>query len=444
VDESTEARAAALAEIARFPEMNPGPVLRLDLDANVLLANAAARAVFGEGVVGHCWKDVCPGMDEAMWERMVGAAEPVPIETRVGEHDYVFTHRRDHDGDLVFVFGADITAQKHSERALRQTEKMAALGKLSAGLAHELNNPAAAAGRAASQLQLRLDEHEAAMIELARSGIDASGWVALAGCYQAFRIRVGNGRPLSALAASDREAELGAWLEERGVSHAWEMAPMFTAALLAPADLADVAARLPERQLGVAMVWLCKGLEVSELASTVARSSKTISDLVGVVKSYSHMDQAPVSDVDVHQGLEDTLRILGHELRRKEIDIVREYDRSLPPIHARGNELNQVWTNLVDNAIDAMGQGGALTIRTALEGDAIVVQISDDGPGIPEDVQAQMFDPFFTTKEVGEGTGLGLDVARRIVVERSGGEIGFTSRPGETIFRVSLPLRGNG
>jgi signal transduction histidine kinase len=429
---------AALAEVARFPEMNPGPVLRLDLDGNVLLANGAAREVFGGDVVGSCWHDLCPDIDEA-WPVVLEATTAVPLERQLHDRDYVFTHRHDVESGLVFVFGADISQQKQAERALRQTEKMAALGKLSAGLAHELNNPAAAAGRAASQLDTRLDELQSTTIELARAGIEPDAWQSLVGRSLELREHSTDGRGLSPLEASDREEELGTWLDAHGVDDGWTMAPTFVEGGLGREDLESIAAALPSDQLGAALSWLCKALEVHALAVTVVRSSRAISDLVTVVKSYSRMDQAPVQHVDVHEGIEDTLTILGHRLRRG-IDVVREYDRTLPRVLVPGNELNQVWTNLIDNALGAMGESGTLTIRTYREDEQVTVDIADDGPGIPEEIQPRIFDPFFTTKDVGEGTGLGLDVVRRIVLERCAGWIDFRSRPGETVFSVSVPV----
>ena len=204
-------------------------------------------------------------------------------------------------------------------------------------------------------------------------------------------------------------------------------------------DLDAIAATLPASALGAAILWLCRALLVHELAGTVARSSRSISELVDVVKSYSQMDRGPVQSVDVHDGIEDTITILGHKLGRG-IELVREYDRDLSPVEVRGSELNEVWMNLIDNAIGAIGEQGTITIRTYREGDHVAVDITDDGPGIPEEIQSRIFDQFFTTKDVGQGTGLGLDIVRRIITERCGGQLDFRSRPGETLFSVRIPF----
>ena len=435
-----EAQAAALAEVARFPDMNPAPVLRLDLDGTVLLSNRAANVVFGDELAGRCWKDICPGLDDGLWERMLEAIEPLPIEASVDGREFVFAHRRDTEAELVFVFGADITEQKLAERGMRQAEKLAALGKLSAGLAHELNNPAAAAGRAAAHLEQGLADLEAATFDLARAGATAERWAFLADVRRRAGDRRGEGPALSALDAADRALELESWLEAREIEAATTIAAAFVDVGFTTADIEQIAAELPAEQLGAACVWLCRSLEVSDYAATVARSSRAISDLIEVVKSYSYMDQMPIQDVDIERGIEDTLTILGHAIRDKEIRVVRDYDSHLPPVPAPGSELNQVWTNLIDNAVDAMEEGGTLTIRTVRDGDSVTVEIEDDGAGIPDELQARVFDPFFTTKDVGQGTGLGLDVVRRIVVERVGGELDLRSRPGETVFRVRLPV----
>ncbi len=434
-------QAAALAEVARFPDMNPAPVLRLHLDGVVLLANRAANDVFGDDLDGRRWVDVCPGMDDELWQEMTAAVLPRPLEARVGDRDFMFTHRRDAESEFVFVFGADVTQQKQAEQAMRQAEKMAALGKLSAGLAHELNNPASAAGRASAQLGQALDDLEAATLELARTGAGYDQWRRLAELRRELDDRTTAIPALGALDSADRERELQEWLDDRGYGEIPMLATTFATAGLTVDDLEGIAETIPLEQ-GAALVWICRGLEASELAMTVGRSSQVISDLVGVVTSYSYMDQAPVQDIDVHRGIEDTLTILGHKLRAKDIEVVRSYATGLPPLPARGGELNQVWTNLVDNAVDAMAPGGKLTIRTRLDGVGIAVEVEDDGSGIPADVQPRIFDPFFTTKEVGEGTGLGLDVVRRIVADRSRGSVELRSMPGETVFRVWLPLSG--
>jgi signal transduction histidine kinase len=346
------------------------------------------------------------------------------------------------EGELVgcVVTFVDITERRRVEEELRQGEKMAALGKLSAGLAHELNNPAAAAQSAAGQLTEALDLWQSSTIELAQAGLEPAQWETLEGWAQEYRARAAEPLGLSPLEASDREEELNTWLEDHGIDGGWAMAPVFVSASMGTAELDGIAATAPAHALTPALRWLCRALTAHDLAGVTARSSRSISELVGVVKSYSYMDQAELQFVDIHGGLEDTLTILRHKLKHG-FTVVRDYDRALPQVEVHASELNQVWTNLIDNAIAAMGDGGTITVRTFLADEHIVVEIEDDGPGIPADVQPKIFDPFYTTKEVGKGTGLGLDVVRRIITARCGGKIDLRSKPGQTVFTVKLPVQ---
>jgi len=344
------------------------------------------------------------------------------------------------DGERVgcVVTFVDITERLRVEDELRQTEKMAALGKLSAGLAHELNNPAAAAARAADQLKEAIEKLHSSPLELIRSDVGATGWETLGAIYRELGQRRETSM-LSPLEASDREEEMIAWLDARGIENGWEPAAVLVAAGARTEDLDGLADQLPAEALAPAIGWLCNALTVQELIGMVGSSSGSISELVGVVKSYSHMDRAPVQEVDVHRGIEDAITLLGHKLKHG-INVVRDYDRELPRIGTRGSELNQVWTNLIDNAIGALGTSGTITIRTFGEGERLAVEIEDDGPGIPAEVRARIFEPFFTTKQVGDGTGLGLDVVRRIVTGRCGGQVDVRSEPGQTVFRVIVPV----
>ena len=244
---------------------------------------------------------------------------------------------------------------------------------------------------------------------------------------------------LDHLARSDQADSVANWLEARGVAGAWDLAPTFVNAGLDSVWLAGLADKLPPASHAGALGWLEARLNLKSLVSQVEQSTARIAELVKAVKSYSYMDQSPMQEVDIHEGIESTLTMLGHKL--KNVTLVRAFDRSVPRIIAYGSELNQVWTNLIDNAIDAVKGNGKICIGTALEDNQVVVEIVDNGAGIPPEVQARMFEPFFTTKSVGTGTGLGLIISNRIVGDRHGGEIEFESRPGETRFKVRLPVK---
>ncbi len=328
-------------------------------------------------------------------------------------------------------------AKLERERQARYLEKMAALGKLSAGLSHELNNPAAAARRAADQLSDSLGRRDAYVRDLF-GVLSVAGWDSLGQALERARANNVPEGDLDPLEASDREETLGDWLSDHGVERAWEVTPQFVRFGVDEAVLGDLATALPTKAMEPAVGWLAESLAVSDLTDVVARGTARISQLVGAVKSSSHMDRATELQVDVHEGIEDTLIILGHRL--KDVTVKRRYDRTLPPIRALGNSLNQVWTNILDNAIDATDGRGAITISTARDGDRIVVSFADDGSGISEADLTCIFEPFFSTKPQGSGTGLGLDTAWRIVTEEHHGQIDVTSRPGETVFRVSLPI----
>ena len=345
------------------------------------------------------------------------------------------------DGELVgcVVTFVDISERRKIEAEMRQTEKMAALGKLSAGLAHELNNPAAAAGRASGLLGEALVQLQVANVDLARAGLEDEHWESITRWYEDLRSKAAITIPLSGLDASDREEELLDWLESNGVDDGWEIAPVLVKAGVENADLDTIASEIPAGAIGKAAIWLTRSLEAQDLTAEVSLSSERISTLVNSVKSYSYMDQAPVQTIDVHTGLEDTITILAYKLKQG-VEVVREYDRNLPQIRTHASELNEVWTNLMDNSIMAMDGTGTITIKTYPEGDGLTVEIGDNGPGIPESARSKIFDPFFTTKDVGEGTGMGLDVVRRIVTQRCNGEIDFESEPGKTVFFVRLPM----
>jgi PAS domain S-box-containing protein len=333
----------------------------------------------------------------------------------------------------------DTTERKQAEEELRQSEKLAALGKLSAGLAHELNNPAAAAQRASGQLRQGLERLSGVAITLGQEGLSDDQWASLAAAVESARSTTAP--RLSALERADQEEALAGWLSRHDLDDAWQLAPSLAAAGIDGDALATMTADLPPEAVPAAVSWLSESLGAGELLNTLSTTTSSISELVSAVKSYSYMDQAQEQEVDIHDGLESTLRILQHKLADG-TTVVREYDAALPRIPVLAGELNQVWTNLLDNAIDAAGPAGEIRVRTHAEDGYVVVEIRDNGPGIPLDIRPRIFDPFFTTKDVGDGTGMGLDIVRRIVTERSGGEIDVTSESGDTRFIVRLPLEG--
>lgn len=318
-------------------------------------------------------------------------------------------------------------------------ERLAALGTMAAGLAHELNNPAAAARRAAAQMAEALDVVSSTLGRFVESGIERAEAAHLVELHQQALDAAAGRTALDALDAADAEDELVAQLEELGVPEPWWLAEPLAAAGIDEDWVARVHA-LAGPATDAALAWLAATLTAKGLAAELEESTRRMSDLVGAVKSYAYVDRGDLVEVDLHEGLETTLVVLGHKLKHTSIDVVRDYDRTLPKLTIRGSELNQVWTNLLDNAIDALGEGGTITIATRRDGDAAVVEIGDDGPGIPPEVRERIFDSFFTTKDVGSGTGLGLATARRVVVDGHDGALTVDSQPGRTTFQVRLPI----
>jgi signal transduction histidine kinase len=358
-----------------------------------------------------------------------------------------------------FVLGADCFAQimnewfpmpvhlleglffggRKNQEAINQRERLLALGSLTAGLTHELNNPAAAAVSATSALRERVAGMRSKLKMIAAGKYDPAKLEPLIALQQKAAERVAKAPDLDPMETSDREDEVCDWLEDHGCRDAWQLAPVFVQGGLYSDWLEEVFATVGEDMLEPTLRWLNYTVETELLMNEIEDSTTRVSTLVGAAKQYSQLDRAPFQVVDVHDLLSSTLLMMSAKL--KGITVVKRYDKTLPQIPAYAAELNQVWTNVVDNAAQAMHGQGTLTVTTARDGDRILVEIGDTGPGIPADVKNRIFEPFFTTKPVGEGTGLGLDIAWRIVVNKHGGDIRVESVPGDTRFQVRLPIQ---
>ncbi|HLN69516.1 MAG TPA: ATP-binding protein [Streptosporangiaceae bacterium] len=320
-----------------------------------------------------------------------------------------------------------------------QRERLLALGSLSAGLTHELNNPAAAAVRATAALRERVAgmRHKLGMI--ASGKWDRTTLVTLIRLQEEAADRVPKAQALTPLDASDREDAIADWLETHDIGDGWQLAPAFVAAGLDTDWLDHVEATVDPGTLESALRWLNYTVDTELLMNEIEDSTTRVSTLVGAAKQYSQLDRAPYQVVDVHELLDSTLLMLSGKIPPG-ITVVKEYDRSLPSIPAYAGELNQVWTNLIDNAVSAMGSSGVLTVHTGLDREYVFVEFGDTGPGVPPELRERIFEPFFTTKPVGEGTGLGLDISWRIVANKHHGDIAVESVPGDTRFRVRLPI----
>ncbi|HZR51359.1 MAG TPA: ATP-binding protein [Streptosporangiaceae bacterium] len=328
---------------------------------------------------------------------------------------------------------------RRAQEMVGQRERLLALGTLSAGLTHELNNPASAAVSATAALRERVAGMRHKLALIADGPFDRSTLAALLGLQEEAADRVPKAVALSPLEVSDREDTISDWLDDRGIRDGWQLAPTFVQSNIDVDFLEHVASSVHEDTLEAALRWLNYTVETEQLMNEIEDATMRISTLVGAAKQYSQLDRAPFQVVDVHELLDSTLLMLAGKMPPG-VTVVKEFDRSLPSIPAYAAELNQVWTNLIENAVQAMGSSGRLTVRTGMDRDQVFVEFADTGPGVPDEIKGRIFEPFFTTKPVGEGTGLGLDISWRIVVKKHHGDLSVESSPGDTRFRVRLPL----
>jgi signal transduction histidine kinase len=333
---------------------------------------------------------------------------------------------------------------KNTQEAIGQRERLLALGSLSAGLTHELNNPASAAVRATSALRERVAGMRAKLGQIAAGPAEREALVSLIGFQEQAVERVCHAKALGPLEASDREDEITDWLDDHGVTEGWDLAAIFTQGGIDTEWLGQVADAIADQPSGTASLeralrWLAYTIETELLMNEITDSVTRISNLVGAAKQYSQLDRAPYQVTSVHELLDSTLVMLAAKIG-PDVTIARDYDEDLADLPVYPSELNQVWTNLIDNAVSAMEGKGTLTIRTSRDDDDAVIEFADTGPGVPPEIKERIFEPFFTTKPVGQGTGLGLDISWRIVVNRHHGDLRVESVPGDTRFIVRLPL----
>ena len=427
-----------------YTEGEPATRFYVLLEGTVVLS----RRVGGDDI--EAGRTSQPGVYAGAWQAYLGDQVPqrYPSSMRVTEPSRFFILDAEVFAQLmtewfpmaVHLLGGGAIYRMNLQEITGQRERLLALGALSAGLTHELNNPAAAGVRATATLRERITGLRQKLGAIAAGPQDRQHLETLIQLQEQAVERVPKAQKLSPLEASDREDAITDWLDARGLADAWQLAPVFVAGGLDVAWLEQAAAAVDAGMLGAALRWLACAAETELLMNEIEDATVRISTLVGAAKQYSQLDRAPHQTVDVHDLLDSTLTILAGKIPPG-VRVVKEYDRSLPAIPAYAAELNQVWTNLIDNAVAAMGQTGVLTVRTGLDRDRdrVVVDIGDTGPGVPPQIRDRIFEPFFTTKPVGQGTGLGLDISWRIVVNKHHGAIAVESVPGDTRFQVWLP-----
>ncbi len=391
------------------------------------------------GVYGGAWSAYLGERAPTTYPGSMRALTPVRLFT-LSAADFA-SLMRDWFPMAVHMLEGLFYGQRDTQRAVGQRERLLALGSLSAGLTHELNNPAAAAVRATSSLRDRVAGMRHKLALIAGGAYDRHVLETLITLQEAAVEHVAKAPDLSPLETSDLEDELSDWFDQHGITGGYDLAPTFVQSGLDIAWLDQVAEMLDAATLEGAVRWLNYTLETELLMAEIEDSTTRISTLVTASKQYSQLDRAPYQVIDVHELLESTLVMLSRKID-KGVQVVKEYDRSLPDVPVYGAELNQVWTNLIDNALQAMDGTGTLTLSTSRVNDHVEVVVADTGPGIPAADLPRVFEPFFTTKPVGQGTGLGLDISWRIVVDKHHGDLSVTSEPGNTRFRVRLPIRG--
>jgi signal transduction histidine kinase len=426
-----------------YQEGDPATAFYVLLDGTVVLSRRVGSDDIEAGRTSQ------RGVYAGAWVAYLGDRVPqlYPSSMRVTEPSRFFVLDADVFAQLmhewfpmpVHLLEGGIAYRTNMQELTGQRERLLALGSLSAGLTHELNNPAAAAVRATASLRDRISGMRRKLSAIAGGGWESTTLQTLVQLQDEAADRVPKAPALSPLQASDTEDAITDWLDSRGIGDGWQLAPAFVAAGLDAAWLEHVAATVGAATLEGALQWLACTVETELLIDEIEDATTRISTLVGAAKQYSQLDRAPHQVVHVHELVDSTLLMLSGKIPPG-IRVVKEYDRSLPAIPAYAAELNQVWTNLIDNAVSAMGEEGVLTVRTGMDRDRVFVDICDTGPGVPPEIRERIFEPFFTTKPVGQGTGLGLDITWRIVVNKHHGDVQVASVPGDTRFRVRLPV----